>query len=429
MFVTCPRRVRISATALSVPAFRWYWLSQMVSLTGTWMQTTAQAWLVLILTNSPLALALLGVAQFAPILIFGLFGGVVSDHLPTRQLLVVTQAGAGLLSLVVAVLALTHQVEMWHVGLAGFLLGLLTVVDVPARQLMVFQVVGRESLLSAIGLNAIGYNVARIAGPALAGVLIAGTASRDSQVSGIGVAFLVNAFSYVPVLAFLVRTSAASPSHSGQAPRSLRAVAASVAEGLRFAMGSRRAALVLALVSLVAAFGLNFNVLIPPIAEGTLHAGAFGFGLLSAFVGVGSLIGAAVVMASRVPRDGVMVLGALMLGGALAIFGLSRSFPVSLAAMAVVGVGVILMSATASSMLQLAAPAHMRGRVAAIYNTLYVGATPIGGVLLGATATAFSTPVAVVLGGVVSAVVALLFGAALRSEPSIGVSAPHPDHL
>ncbi len=381
--------------------YRLFFGGQAISLVGTWMQQVAQGWLVLQLTGDPLALGLIAVAQFGPILIFGLFGGLLADHLPKRRTLLATQVSSMLLAFALFGLTVTGVVEVWHVAVLAVLLGITNAVDMPTRQAFAAEMVGREDISNAVGLNSALFNGSRIVGPAIAGILIG--------LTDISFAFLVNGVSYIAVLFGygLMRDEELQTPPLVERPSSWRGVVENLAEGLRYVRVTPIALLATTVVGLVATFGMNFQVLVPPLADRILNVGSEGFGFLMAASGVGSTVASLWVAFTRRPKAWWIPAGGIALGIGSLILGWSESFPVSLLAMAIAGAGGMAMAVTANTMIQLAVPDGLRGRVMSVYTTVFAGSVPAGGLLMGWVASVWGVPLAFLLGGVLSLAVAI----------------------
>jgi MFS family permease len=364
------------------------------------MTAVAQSWLVLQLTGDPFDLGLIGVAQFTPVLILGLFGGLIADALPKRSTMYATQIVAMLVSFALFALAATHTVQLWHVFLLAIVMGVRNAVDMPTRQAFAVDLVGREDLGNAVALNSAMFNGARIVGPAVAGIAIGAF--------GVAPAFLIDAVSFLAVLValFLMDADALRAAPRLERPATARAVAANLGEGLSYVRRTGVVFLAVVVVGVVATFGINFSVVIPPLAATTLGVGAVGYGFLMAASGAGSLV-AALVIAFRGTRPSRMLLGALVLGVAEMVIGGSVSYPADLALMFLAGAGAITMMATANTTMQLAVPDALRGRVMSVYTTVFAGSSPIGGLTMGSIASSFSAQAALFVGGLVSFVAGL----------------------
>jgi len=384
------------ARALRHRNYRLFFGGQAISLIGTWMQQVAQGWLVLQLTHDPLWLGIVSVAQFGPVIIFGLFGGVIADQLPKRRTLMATQTVAMLLAFALFALTAMHVVQVWHVMVLAALLGLSNAVDMPARQAFAVEMVGREDVANAVGLNSALFNASRILGPAAAGLLIG--------VTDISIAFLINGISFVAViLAYLaMRDDELRPTPQVERPRTVRAVVENLGEGARFVRSTPIVLLAVTVVGLVATFGMNFSVLIPPLADNVLHVGASGYGFLMAASGVGSTVAALAVAFSRRPSPTVIATGAIALGIGSIALAASTVFPLSLLAMVIAGAGGIGMAVTANTTIQLSVHDHLRGRVMSVYTTVFSGSVPAGGLLMGAIGSAWGVPISLMIGAVLS---------------------------
>jgi MFS family permease len=387
--------------------YRIFWFSQLFSLTGTWVQSLAQSWLVLTLTDSPAALGLIGVCQFGPTLILGLPAGVLVDRLPKRRLLMVTQFASATVVGILALLVATGQVQLWQIYTAAIALGVVAAIDMPARQSFVVDLVGKDDLMNAIALNSALFNTTRVAGPALAGFLLAAY--------GPEVCFVINAASYIPVMAGLgVMRTAGNPqvgSAVGTALERLR-------EGLAYVRRTPVVLLPIVLAGLMAVFGMNFGVWAPLLARDALDIGASGFGLLMSSLGIGSLAGAlTLAFTGRHPSPRIMLGTALLFGTLEIALGVAAGLrlPAVLAMVLMAGIGFAMSTtmAQANTTVQTNSPDHLRGRVMSIYMTVFAGSVPIGAVLAGFLSSLWGAPVAVAIGGAVVAIVALAIGGRL----------------
>jgi MFS family permease len=384
------------------------------------MQTVAQGWLVLELTNDPFALGLAAAFQFVPVLVFGLFGGVAADVLPKRLTLMATQAAAMALAFALALLVATGTVQVWHVYVLAVLLGVVNAVDMPVRQSFVVEMVGRRDVANAVALNSAVFNGSRIAGPAVAGVLIA--------TLGIAACFFVNGVSFLAVLLALL----AMRPHELHSPpglrfeRSWQGVIGQLQEGVAYVRNTPPVLLAIAVLGIVATVGMNFNVLIPVLARDVLASDAGAFGFLMAASGVGSLASALMIAYGQRPTLRLLLVGAGVFGVALVLLSLSRSLPVSLILMVVLGWGVIAIAATTNTLIQLTVPDELRGRVMSVYTTVFAGSTPLGGLFAGAVAAVAGVPAALFLGGLLSLLTAIAAATRLPAAPAPGVRAPGP---
>jgi predicted MFS family arabinose efflux permease len=310
-----------------------------------------------------------------------------------------------LLALVLAALSFANVAQVWPILLLAALLGLVNAVDMPTRQAFVIEMVGVEDVTNAVGLNSAVFNAARIVGPALGGILIG--------LVGVTACFFLNGVSFIAVIVglLLMRESDLRAAARLARPRSVRAVADNLAEGLRYVRSTPVVLLAVCLVGFVSTFAMNFNVIAPALAQEVLGVGATGLGFLLSSMGLGSLVAALLVASLRRPRPWIMVVGALVLGVLEVVLGGVRSYPVALVAMFGAGAGAIAMMVSANTAIQLAVPDHLRGRVMSVYTTVFSGSTPIGAPVIGWLASAFSTEVALVVGGATAIVAALVAGA------------------
>lgn len=379
--------------ALRSRNFRLFWSGQLISLVGTWMQTTGQAWLVLQLTHSAWLLGVVGALQFVPILLFSLFSGVVADRFPKRKLLIFTQVFSMLLAATLWLLVATHTVQLWHVLVLATLLGVSNSLDMPVRQSFVAEMVGRETLPNAIALNSSIFNLARILGPGLGGLMIGWFGEAPL--------FLFNAISFLPVLAglFLMRDSElfARPAKSGDQankPGTLK----SLREGLSYVGHMPAVLLIITTVGIISLFGINFNVILPLFADTVLKIGPEGFGFISAALGLGALLSALwMAWRGRQPKVTSMLISGLIFSVCEMLFALSHWYLLSLILIAVVGFAQISLTATANAALQAMTPDHLRGRIMSVYIVVFVGSNPIGNLLIGGLAHTFSASVALLI--------------------------------
>jgi len=362
------------------------------------MQQVAQGWLVLELTNDPWALGLVAAAQFLPVIVLGLFAGVLADAVSKRRALMATQAASMVLAVVLGTLVHLGQVEVWHVFVLAGLLGVVNAFDMPVRQAFVVEMVGREDIANAVAFNSAVFNGTRIVGPAVAGLLIATV--------GIAICFFINGVSYLAVIIslFAMRASELRESPPSIVQRSVRSVIDSLTEGLRYVRDEPTVRLSLTVLGIVATVALNFQVLLPLLARDVLGGGADTFGFLMAASGVGSLVSALSIAFGQRPTPRLLLAGAAAIGLAMIGLGVSRLLPLSLLLMLVTGWGVIAMAATTNTLIQLTTPDALRGRVMSVYTTVFAGSVPIGGLFAGGMAATAGAPAALALGGALALV-------------------------
>jgi MFS family permease len=373
--------------------YRLYFAGQVVSVTGTWMQNIAMAWLILELTHSPVAVGALALCQFLPFTVFGLFAGVIVDRLDARRLVIGTQAASLVLAAALAVLTLLGLIEPWIVYLLAGLRGTVLVLDAPSRQALTYRMVGPRELPNAVALNSSLFNGARIVGPALGGIVVA--------LAGAGFCFAFNAVSFLAVLAGLLamRANELLPAERAEIrPRIL----AGTREALAYVRRTPRAGTVLILVAVVSTFAFNFNVLLPVLAKNTLHAGPATFGVITGCFGAGALVGA--LIAATLGRASMRMLLICMAAFGLAELLLAplHTAPATGCMLFLVGLSFTMWTANANSTLQLEAPGHLRGRVIGLYYYAFNGAGPVGGILSGWLAATGGTGLAFAVGGVVT---------------------------
>jgi MFS family permease len=415
-----PPRSRLprGLSALSHYNFRLFFSGQLISLTGTWMQQVAQAWLVLQLTDDPFALGIVAAAQFGPSLVFGLFAGVIADAFNKRLALLWMQVVPGFLALALGVLVASGQVQPWHVYLLALALGVANAFEMPLRQAFVVEMVGRTDVANAVALNSAVFNGSRIIGPALAGLLIA--------LIGLAPLFFLNAFSYVAVVAglLLMRTNElVTPTERAIVERSFGSVLDRLVEGLRYVRGEPRILLPITVLAVVSVFALNFQVLIPVYARNVLLGDADTYGFLMAASGVGSLSGAMLIAFGQRPSLTLLLVGVVALGVGMLGLAVTAWLPLGLVLMFISGWGLIALAATTNTRIQLIVPDVLRGRVMSVYTTVFAGSAPFGGLISGSVATALGVSAALALAGVVALLTAAA-AAAAASRMARGGSVP-----
>jgi MFS family permease len=392
--------------------FRLFWFGQLISLTGTWMQSIGQAWLVLELTHSAWLLGVVGALQFLPVMLLSLFGGVLADRLPKRKVLLFTQSFAMLQAAILWILVAKGQVQIWEVLVLASLLGLTNSIDMPTRQAFVAELVGREDLPNAIALNSSLFNMARIVGPGLGGIIIAWL--------GVAPLFLLNAISFIAVIVGLaliklneLYAQVKRSTSKGEAPK--QSTLQSLREGLAYVVRTPSVLLIIAVIGIISLFGINFNVILPLFATDVLHSGALGFGFLSAAFGLGSLLSALwLAWGNRRPSIQHLLTGALAFCVLEIFFALSHLYVLSLILIAAVGFAQIVFSATANTALQTVTPDYLRGRVMSVYMVVFAGSVPLGNLFTGGLAHLYGAPIALLVGAGLSLIAAIV-GWILRS--------------
>ena len=384
----------LTFAALSVPNYRRYYGGQAVSMIGTWMQMTAQAWLVLTITHSSTALGIVVALQTLPVLLLAPYGGVIADRVDKRRLMVALQSAMGIQALALGVLTVAGVVHVWEIGALAALLGVNNAFENPARQSFMMEMVGPEHLRNAVTLNSVLVNVARSIGPAVAGVLIATV--------GTGVCFLVNAGSFAAVVFSLVTMDRLALNPSRPAPRAQ----GQLREGLRYVRARPQLAVPLLMMGAVGCLTYEFQVSLPVMASRGLGVGATGYGFMTASMGIGAVCGGLIAAARG--RTGLrpLVLAASVFGLAVALAAVAPNLGFELAALAFAGGASITFMSTGNSTLQLTAAPEMRGRVMSLWFVAFQGSTPIGGPLVGVVMGAFGARAGLGLGAVTCLAVA-----------------------
>ncbi len=383
-------------SSLKVRNYRLFATGAVISNTGTWMSRVAQDWLVLSITGSSTAVGVTTALQFLPMLLFGLYGGVIADRCSKRAVLVATQSAMGLLGLALAVLTLSGHVQVWHVYLIAFLLGVVTVVDNPTRQSFVVEMVGPRDVRNAVSLNSANFQTARLVGPAVAGVMITAVGS--------GWAFLINGLSFVAPLVGLMLMRPSELHDVQRAPRGK----GQLREGLRYVSGRPDLIWPIVLIGFIGTFGFNFPIWLSAFAHTVFHSGAGTYGMFNTAMAAGSLIGALLAARRATTRMRMLLGAAMVFGGLEVVASLSPSLVLFTALLVVVGMFGITINTTANSSVQLATAPAMRGRVMSLFMMVFVGGTPLGGPLVGWITDTYGARVGFLLGGAVSATAALV---------------------
>jgi MFS family permease len=389
--------------------YRLFFAGQVVSMSGTWMQNIAMYWYVLTLTHDPLSVGILSVCRFGPFTVFGLLSGVIADRFDNRRTVIVTQAVQMVLSAALAGLAVTGHASEWHVYAIAAGIGTALVLDAPARQGLTFQMVGRDELPNAVALNSTLFNVARIAGPAIAGVTIAAV--------GVSWCFVANAVSFLAVLTSLVlmRERELFPLARRGRPTLVRGTR----EGLGYVRRSRSTLVLIGMMVVFASICFNFNILLPILAKQTLDAGPRTFGVISAAFGAGALVGALATAAIARASWRTMLLGA----GGFAVCELAiapvQSVGLATALLFVCGIFFTSYTSNSNARIQLEAPDHLRGRVLSLYYYAWNGLAPVGGVIVGWLCATGGTELAFAVAGASGLAMAALAALALRTPERV----------
>jgi MFS family permease len=407
-----PRRLPESLRSLRHRDYRLYFFGQMISMVGTWMQTTAQSWLVYRLTGSGALLGLVAAAGQAPSLVIGLAGGAAADRWDRRRMLIVTQLLSLAQAAVLAWLTLTGKVQVWHVFALSAALGVVNVFDMPARQAFVPHLVPREDMGNAIALSGILVNLSRLAGPACAGLLIA----RSGEAS----CFVLNSISYVAVVIslILIRPRAAEARVGGGSEF------ARILDGLRYCFGDPERRALLLLLAAVSVAGVPAMMLLPVYSEGVLHAGPQGFGYLTTAFAVGALLASAMLARRAEPGGLPRVIGcaAVFFGASIALLSSLRGFGAACGAMGAAGWGMMTCFSGGNIRLQDRSSDAMRGRVMGLFSMTFTATSPFGMLAMGWASDRFGAPAALASGGLASAACGLAF-LAVRPRADRGAAA------
>ena len=392
-------RWSVGMRALKHRNFQLFFSGQLISLTGTWMQTVAQSWLVYRLTGSSLLLGSVGFASQIPVFLMAPVGGMAADRFNRQRIVIATQVASMILAIVLALLTLTHMVKVWHIFVLAALLGVVNAFDIPGRQSFLVDMVGREDLMNAIALNSSMFNGARVVGPAIAGILVAKI--------GEGWCFFANGVSYIAVIVGLLMMRVDCPARSkSDSPLE------DIIEGFSWVSHTGPIRALLLLLGVVSLVGMPYTVLMPVFADHILHGGAKALGILMGFTGIGALFGALTLAL----RSGIKGLGKLIsiccagFGVSLIAFAFSKLFWLSAFLLIPVGFFIMLQMACSNTLIQVMVPDALRGRVMAVYSMMFMGMAPFGALLGGALADRLGAPITVAVGGLASIVGAIWFG-------------------
>ena len=402
MIASRPGLLQRTFRSLHIYNYRLFFFGQVVSMSGTWMQSVAQSWLVLQLSGSSLALGITVGLQFGPVLFLGAWAGALADRVDKRRLLIVTQSVAAVLALVLGVLTATDVVSVWMIWVLAGLTGCAVALDMPSRQSFVYEMVGPDDLANAVGLNAVIINSSRILGPALGGLLIAGL--------GVAPCFFFNAVSFLAVIVALavMRRRELRPS------KPVKRQPGQVRAGLKYVWRTPELRVPLVMMAVVSTLAYNFSVVLPLLTRSVYGRGGGAYGLLSAAMGVGALAGALLMAGRARPSRRLLVASTLAFGVATLALAAVPGYTAGLVLLVPIGAAAVLFISSTNSLLQLNAKDSMRGRVMALWSVVFLGSTPIGGPLTGALARGFGVRWAVAFGGVAAVATALGAFLALR---------------
>jgi len=399
--------VRRSFDSLSVPNYRRYFIGQLVSLSGNWMQVVAAVWLVLSLTGSGVAVGFVTALQFLPMLLFGAWGGLLADRIDKRRLLIATQVLMALPALGLLAVAAAGVVTPAMVYVAAFARGAVLAVDNPTRQSFVIELVGAGRVVNAVSLNSVLVQTARVLGPALAGIMIATV--------GVVPCFALNTLTFV---AMIVALTAMDPAQL-QTPPVARREPGAIRAGLRYVRATPELAVPLALMALVGTFGFNFQVVLPLLATFSFAGGAGAYAALVTAMGVGSVAGALVTGARGRTGPRLIAAAALAFGATALLAAAMPTLAFEVLALVGLGAAAVTFAAAVNSTLQLAVEPEMRGRVMALYSVVFIGTTPIGGPLAGWLAESYDPRVALLLASVAGLTAAWVARASLQRSREV----------
>ncbi len=387
--------------ALSHRNFRLFFIGQGISLIGTWMQNVGEGWLILTLTNSPFYVGLTAALSSLGVLLFSLYAGVIADRTDKRRVIIFMQVAFMLEAFTVSILVWTHVVAVWQVLLLATMLGIASAFDIPMRQSFIVDMVGKEDLMNAIALNSSLFNGARVIGPAIAGILIGAV--------GIAWCYFLNGLSYIAVIAGLLLM------RLPPTPRPIKAASAwtGFREVVLYLRNDRRLRVLMVLTAILSVFGFPYISMMPVFARDVLHRGAAGYGVLTASIGIGAVIGALAVAlySSRIRARGrLMLIGGTAFGILLMLFASSRSLALSVAILALAGCAMIVNNSLTNTLLQTGAPDHLRGRIMGFYSFVFVGMAPFGAFMFGVVAERVGVPTTIAVGGAIVAVAVVTAG-------------------
>ena len=394
-------------SSLKIRNYRLYFIGQSISMSGTWMQTVAQGWLVLQLTHSGAQLGSVVALQFLPMLIAGPWGGLIADRFNKRRILYYTQSASGLLALGISILVFSGTIQIWMVYVFALCLGIVRIFDDPARQTFVSELVGSAHVKNAVSLNATANNLARVVGPSIGGILIAGI--------GIAFCFLVNAFSYIATIVMLFLMD----KKELYSPPARRKKSGELREGFRYVMSSPLIRNTLIMMAFIGTFAYEFQISLPLLAQQTFHGDAASYAALMSALGAGSVVGG-LFSAGRhkiAPRH--LIIFALLFGASLIATSLMPTLTLAIIGMLVVGFFSINVISLGNTMLQLESVPEMRGRVMSLWGMAMIGSTPIGGPIIGLIGEYMGGRWGVGVGGIVAVATAAVAAFTLLKNDKI----------
>jgi MFS family permease len=383
-------RVKIALRAMQYRNYRLFFVGQLISLVGTWMQMVAQSWLVYRLTGSSFLLGSVGFASQIPVFLLAFIGGSVADRYNRHKIVIGTQIASMALAFVLAFLTLTNAIQVWHIFILAALLGVVNAFDMPVRQAFTVELVGKEDLMNAIALNSSLFNGARVLGPAVAGILIAGI--------GDGWCFFCNGVSYIAVIVGLLMMKMKPRIEQSQPKSSVN----NVLEGFRYVRRTRSIRALLILLAIVSIVGMPYSVFMPIFADKILNGGAKGLGILLGATGLGALAGS-LALAAKKGAQGLGKITAYSCAGfavSLILFSISRVFWLSFFFLIPVGFCFMVTLASTNTLMQITVPDHLRGRVMSLHVMMFMGMAPFGSLIAGAVAEKIGAPLTIAMGAI-----------------------------
>ncbi|MBE3578797.1 MAG: MFS transporter [Caldanaerobacter subterraneus] len=387
-------RITDSFPALEHRNFRLFWLGQMVSLIGTWMQNIGQGWLVLELTNSSFLLGLISAVQFLPMMLFSLFAGVIVDRFPKRKLILFTQSSFAVTSFILATLTALKVINYWEILILALINGFLNTIDVPARQSFIIDLVGKKNLMNAIALNSAVFNAARIIGPAIAGILIGKL--------GYAICFYLNSASFIAVIIglILITVEGVTPKLKDAKTRIIE----DLKDGMTYIKNMPVILHTILMIAVLSTFSMNFNVLVPVFTKNMLHREATGYGLLMSAMGIGALIGALTLasISKRGVKPVYLFAGGIGLGLSQILIGIQNSYTLTAFLLALSGWFMVTFTSSANTTIQINSADEFRGRVMSVYSLVFGGVTPIGSMYAGTLSQRFGPHITFIVSGVIA---------------------------
>jgi MFS family permease len=389
-------KIKNTFLSLKIRNYRLYFIGQAISLSGTWIQTIAQDWLVLQITHSGTQLGIVSAFQFLPILILGPWGGVIADRFPKRKVLYITQTLYGILALILGTLVLTHSIQIYMIYILALCLGLVNVINNPTLQTFVPEMVGKENLQNAVSLNVTEVNLARAVGPALAGILIVAV--------GIGWCFMLNGISYIAVLIAFFMMREKELQHTMRVEKK----SGQLMEGLRYVRSNSILLGTLVMMAIIGTLSYEFSIILPLIAQYTFHGNAGSYASLVAATGLGAVVGGLFVAGRKNASQKMLIASALGFGISLTIAAIMPSIFLMILVMFIAGIFSFNFISLGNIILQTESKPEMRGRVMALWSVAFLGSTPIGGPIIGWIGEHIGPRYGLAVGGIAAIVAAII---------------------